>query len=250
MDQRTLAFINMYAVLGSLEQLCELSPKASFLTGGKKVSIGFSVKGGPEATLAFENGKCSLHDGTAGCDIKLNFRTPDKFNGMIDGTVTPIPSKGFTKIKFLTGEFTKLTNLLSDYLRPKPEDMEDEEFFRISTFLMFHVIVSAVAQVGNEDRIGRLCAEYIVDGNIRLCIKDGPVSYLSAKNRKLKAIHSDTADVMSSMEFVGLRNTRQLFDGTASSFAMVCDGNLIIKGMISQLDNMNRILDRVGLYLA
>ncbi len=250
MDQRTLAFINMYAVLGSLVQLCELLPEAGSLTAGSKIAIGFSVKGGPEATLAFENGKCSICDGAAKCDIKLNFRTPEKFNGMIDGTVTPIPSKGFTKIRFLTGEFTKLTNLLSAYLRPKPEDLENEEFFRISTFLMFHVIVSAVAQVGNEDKVGILCAQYIVDGNICISIKDGPVAYLASKNHRLTATHSDTADVMSSMEFVGLRNTRQLFDGTASSFAMVCDGNLKIKGMISQLDNMNRIMDRVALYLA
>ena len=30
-DQKTLAYINLYAVLGTLENLCELAPEASSL---------------------------------------------------------------------------------------------------------------------------------------------------------------------------------------------------------------------------
>jgi hypothetical protein len=52
------------------------------------------------------------------------------------------------------------------------------------------------------------------------------------------------------MEFEGVRNARGLFDGVASSFTLICDAKLRMGGMISQLDNVNRILDRVGLYLA
>lgn len=37
-------------------------------------------------------------EGVDRCDIKLAFSAPEKFNGMIDGTVTPIPRKGFTRI--------------------------------------------------------------------------------------------------------------------------------------------------------
>ena len=35
-DSRTLAYINLYAVLGSLENLCELAPEASSLLTNKK----------------------------------------------------------------------------------------------------------------------------------------------------------------------------------------------------------------------
>jgi hypothetical protein len=52
------------------------------------------------------------------------------------------------------------------------------------------------------------------------------------------------------MQFEGIRNARGLFDGAASSFTLICDGKLRMQGMISQLDNVNRILDRVALYLA
>ena len=56
-DQKTLAYINMYAILGALENLCELAPEApSLLTNKKPIKIGFEVKGGPSATLTFKNG--------------------------------------------------------------------------------------------------------------------------------------------------------------------------------------------------
>lgn len=68
---------------------------------------------------------------------------------MIDGTVTPIPRKGFTRIGFLTGTFIKLTDILTRYLRPSAEDLVDEHFFEVSTTLMLYVIAGAVAQIGN-----------------------------------------------------------------------------------------------------
>ena len=41
-----------------------------------------------------------------------------------------------------------------------------------------------------------------------------------------------------------------LFDGKVNAIAQIGEGNIIMKGMINMLDNMNRILDRVALYLA
>ena len=60
-DAKTLAYINMYAVLGTLENLCELSEHARELVMTKKpISIGFEVKYGPSATLTFKNGRCRM----------------------------------------------------------------------------------------------------------------------------------------------------------------------------------------------
>jgi uncharacterized membrane protein YjjP (DUF1212 family) len=55
-DARTLAYINLFAVLGAIPYLCELDPEAAKLIEGQQVSIGFAVKGGPEATLFFGGG--------------------------------------------------------------------------------------------------------------------------------------------------------------------------------------------------
>lgn len=253
-DQRTLAFINLFAILGALPTLCELSDEARATVAGKRVSIGIAVKDGPCGTLHFDDGKVIVTEGCDKCDIKLPFSSPEKFNGMIDGTVTPIPSKGLTKIGFLLKSFIPLTDILSRYLRPSEDDLKDETFYRTSTLLMFHVITGAVAQIGNEDKVGRASASYIVNGNVRMAITEGErvltAAHIVAKDHRLTTIHTDTDAPMSQMEFDGVHNARGLFDGAASSFTLICDAKLRLGGMISQLDNVNRILDRVGLYLA
>ena len=52
------------------------------------------------------------------------------------------------------------------------------------------------------------------------------------------------------MEFGGMKLARDLFDGKVNAVAQIGEGNITMKGMINMLDNMNRILDRVALYLA
>lgn len=152
-DQKTLAYINLFGILGALGKLAELDADArALLTGIKPVSLGIAVSGGPYATLHFADGGCTQTEGVDRCDIKLAFSAPEKFNGMIDGTVTPIPRKGFTRIGFLTGTFIKLTDILTRYLRPSAEDLADEHFFEVSTTLMLYVIAGAVAQIGTMTR--------------------------------------------------------------------------------------------------
>lgn len=249
-DSKTMAYINLFAVLGALPYLCELSAEAGQLIAGQTVSVGFFVKGGPAATLFFRNGRCRMVPGVERCQVKLPFASCEKFNGLIDGTVTPIPSKGFSKIGFLTGPFVKLTDLLTRYLRPSAEDLEDEEFFRISTILMFHVIAEAIAQIGNYDKVGQFSASNIVDGNVKLSIADGPAAAICCRDHRLLAAHQAPEIFRSYMEFQDMHLARQLFDGQVNAIAAVGLGQVRIGGMISQVDNVNRILDRVAVYLA
>ena len=51
------------------------------------------------------------------------------------------------------------------------------------------------------------------------------------------------------MRFSDLRLARKLFDGEVNAVACVGEGKIRIGGIISQVDNVNRILDRVALYL-
>ncbi len=253
MDERTLAFINLHAVLGGLAKLCELDPECKALIEGKTISIGISVKDGPEGTIRFENGVCTVTPGVDKCDIKLPFGSCKKFNGLIDGTVTPIPSKGFTKIGFLLKEFTKLTDKLTAYLRPAEGALDDPEFFRISTTIMFHLILEAIAQIGNVDKVGRASASYIVDGDVRLAIEGGPEGYIHARNHVLTAVHAADGSLgrpMSYMVFTSMENARDLFDGKVNGVVCVGQGKVRMGGMISMVDNVNRILDRVSMYLA
>lgn len=251
-DARTLSYINLYAVLGTLENLCELDEGArALLTNKKPIAIGFSVKGGPSATLTFfTNGRCRMEDGIKECDILLPFSSCEKFNGMIDGTVTPIPSKGFQHIKFLLKSFVPLTDRLSKYLRATPEDLENEEFFNMSTTLMLYTIAVAIAQIGNQDEIGKFSAHNIPDGDISIGIKDGPGAVIRVEDHHLLALKKPAATYRAVMEFKDMKLARDLFDGNVNALACIGSGDIRMGGMISMVDNVNRILDRVALYLA
>lgn len=250
-DAKTLAYINLYAVLGSLENLCALDEDArALLTNKKPITVGIEVKNGPAATITFKNGRCRMEDGIGPCDIKLPFSSCEKFNGMIDGTVTPIPSKGFKHIGFLLKEFVPLTDLLSKYMRPDLEDLKDERFFEISTSLMFYTIAVAISQIGNNDEIGKFSADHMVNGEILMSIKDGPKATIRVSNHRLITVKQGTDTPRALMEFDNIRLARDLFDGKVNSVACVGEGKIKMGGMISMVDNMNRILDLVGLYLA
>lgn len=249
-DQRTMAYINLYGVLGALEELCAIDGEAHSLVTDKKISVGIKVAGGPCATLWFDHGACRLEDGADHCDIRLPFSSPEKFNGLIDGTVTPIPSKGLTKVKFLLNEFTKLTDILTRYLRASEEDLKDPVFFAKSTTLMFYTIAVALGQIGNYDKIGRASAGYIPDGVICLRIKDGPAAAIGVRDHILRTVKRAPEKPTAVMEFGSMEIARELFDGKRNSLACIGVGEIRVGGMMAMLDNMNRILDRVGLYLA
>lgn len=241
----------MFGVLGVLPELCRLDKRASELVTPKKpISIYMTVKNGPAATFTFFDGKCTVEKGEHKCDIKLPFSSPEKFNGMIDGTVTPVPTKGFTKIGFLLKSFIKLTDILSSYLRASEDDLKDERFFNISTELMLYVIGNAVAEIANNDKVGMFSASNIEDGTAILSIKDGPCVSITAKGNRLEAKVGRNADPRAVMEFASIKLARELFDGKVNSMDCIGKQKITMCGMISMLDNINRILDRVALYLA
>ena len=250
-DTTVLARCNLFAVLGAIPHLLKLDPEAAALVAGKRIKVGFSVKNGPKATLIFKDGQAEMVKGTDGCSIKLWFPSAEKFNAMIDGKASPIPVSGFHHIGFLLGAFTKLTDLLSAYLRPEPEKLSDPVFFARSTTLMLYVIGRAIVQVGNHDKVGTFSASHITDGKIKLGIGDELAVAIHCKDHHLMFNQAPNDEGVSSrMIFDSLQTARDLFDGRINAIAAVGMGQVRISGMISQVDNINRILDRVAIYLA
>ncbi len=250
MDTKTLAHINMYGILGTLENLCDIVPEASALLEGKKpISIGLEVKDGPSATLYFKNGKCRMEQGCSACDVKLPFSSCEKFNGLIDGTTTPIPSKGFQHIGFLLKTFTALTDVLTKYLQPNEDDLNDTEFFEKSTTLMLYVIGVAIAQIGNNDQVGKFSAKAIEDGSVLMGIKDGPAIEVVCKEHRLITIKRTPTKYRAAMIFDSIETARGLFDGKLNALGCIGTGKIEMHGLVSMLDNINRILDRVALYI-
>jgi len=250
-DAKTMAYINMYAILGSLQELCEFSPDAAALIKDQPpVTIVMEIKGGPALTISFKDGKCTTSPGVSPCNVKMNFSSFEKFNGLIDGTTKPFPSKGFTKLNFLLKVFTPLTELLPNYLRATPEDLADETFFTASTTMMLYVITEALAQIGNHDKIGRFTAGNMKDGCICLSVFDGPAAALNVRANTLTAAKKRPDRYGSIMEFRDMKLARGLFDGEVSSMAAIGKGDISMRGGIANIDNLTRLLDRVVLYLA
>ena len=250
-DTTILARCNLFAVLGAIPKLLQLDPDAAALVGDKRIKIGFAVKNGPRATLMIRDGEAEMVTGTEGCSIKLWFPSAEKFNALIDGTANPIPVSGFQHIGFLLGPFTQLTDRLAAYLRPTPESLADPLFFERSTTLMLYVIGRAIVQIGNHDKIGRFSASHITDGKILLGVGEDLAVAIHCKDHHLM-FNQDPNDVgvTSGMVFRDLQTARDLFDGRINAIAAVGMGQVRVSGMVSQVDNINRILDRVAIYLA
>lgn len=248
-DQTTLAYINMYAVLGTLENLCDVDAAAKELLAGEApVSIGFAVKNGPHAVLRFDGGKCTLSDDMK-CNILLPFPSCEKFNLMVDGKYTPIPLKGYTRLNFLLKKFMPLTDRLAKIMRPTPEDLTDPAVKHENTLLMAYLIAAAVSQIANHDFIGRFSARNTEDGNVSFKISGGPAATISVRDHIFKTSKTECKSPDAVIEFDSMDTAFNVFNDLENSMACVCEGKITMLGMIGTADNVNRILDRVSYYL-
>lgn len=248
-DQTTLAYVNMFAVLKDIETLCEIDGEAKKLAApASPVSVGIHVGGGPKATLRFENGKCVMTEGLSG-SIKLKLASPEAFNLMVDGKKTPTVYGGFFQLGFLMKNFTPLTELLASYLRAEQEKLKDRSFFEKSTAMLFYLVANALSAIGNHDALGKLSASKIPDGSIAMEIQDGPCAEIVVKDGCMQTFNRKAEAPRAYMIFADYDTARGLFDGSLESMAALAAGRIVMKGYIPMIDNLNRVLSRVAVYL-
>lgn len=251
-DTKAMAYVNMYGVLGTLENLCQLDGEAQAILAGlkKPVSLCFSVKNGPCCTFHFSREGCRMTEGDAGCSCKMSFSSVEAFNDLIDKSKPGMPTKNPIQVlAFLLGPFTKLTDRLNAILRPSKEDMEDRAFFEKSTTLTLYTIAGAISALANNDSISMISADYTVDGDISLGIKDTAYITINVQDKHFTTIKKKCEKPRAVMEFADLDLAAGLFAGEVSTINEMCKGTIRLSGMISMLDNVNRILDRVSVYL-
>lgn len=251
-ETKAMAYVNMYGVLGTLENLCVMDDTAKTILQElkKPVSLCFSVKDGPCCTFHFTKDGCRMTEGDAGCSCKMSFASCAAFNKLIDSSTPGIPAKNPVQVlTFLLGPFTKLTDRLNEVLRPSEEAMQDRAFFEKSTTLTLYTIAGAISALANNDSISRISAEYTVDGEISLGIKDVAYVTVVVKDHKFRTVKSRAQNPRAIMEFADLDLAAGLFAGKVSTINEMCRGTIYLRGMINMLDNVNRILDRVSVYL-
>lgn len=251
-DQKAMAYVNTYGVLRALENVCELVPEAKKICEKMKkpVALCLDVKDGPCVTYKFDKNGCKFVEGDAECTCKMSFKNCEALNNLVNNSTPGIPTKNPVEVlAFLLGPFTKLTNIMSKYLQPEEADLKDPEFFRLNTILTMYVIGGAVCALANHDEISKISASGMVDGKIQMGIKDACYVTIISKDQKLSLVKEKPENPRAVMEFSSIELANGLFNGTVSTIAELCAGNIKMAGMISMLDNVNRILDRVAVYL-
>ncbi|MEG0291942.1 MAG: hypothetical protein RR495_04950 [Anaerovoracaceae bacterium] len=248
-NPKSLAYINMFAILKNLENLCEIDPKAKEIaTRTTPISLSFNVTDGPAATFTFGDGKCVCTEGATG-QIKLKCKSVQMFNEVIDGKASPKPYGGFTKIKFALNEFGVLTDTLSSYLQATDEALKDRKFFEDSTKMMFYLVAYAIAAIGNYDDIGKVTAGKLPNGSISMGIEGGPYAEIVVKDGKMETFARQAQNPRAYMIFKDYDLARGLFEGTVDAMSGIATGDIVMKGYIPMIDNLNKLLGRVEIYL-
>lgn len=250
-DNLTKAYINVFAILRNLEDLCEMDEESGLLIKDKNVAIQFIVKNGPRALVIFKEGKCTVRSGEGRCDIRLYFRSPEHLNKMFEGTANPIPLKGFTKLGFLKNEFTKLTEHLAFYLKPTDELLANPRYFKINTYLTIYTAIFALAQIGNYDKAGILNAARIPDGIVSISVLNGgPSVHIKAASGRLEAAKGPGQPARAYMNLSSMIVANSIFNGKLDAYTAIGAGDFEVKGFIPMLDNINKILFQIPAYVA
>ena len=226
-DVKTLAYVNFYAAIGTLEKYVEYDESAKAIAAQQDIVVRFNVKGGPDGVVVFKDGKVKVlpYDGERKVDINLYCSSCDQFNKVVAGTAMPIPTKGLFKTLAFMG---------------KPESP-------------FNVLTGKMAEIMRK---ARYAMKRILDGEISLGIKDECYATLvksggnDDKEARLTCIRRKADNGRAFMTFGDLETAKGLIDGVLDSMACISSGKLDTRGHMLMLDNLNKILNIVPKYLA
>lgn len=249
-DQTTLARVNLNALLRTLEELPLRDPESRKIAEGKRETIQFSVGGVGAARVAIGGGEIKFLPGPGRCSIKLWFPKPENLNAMFAGTGNPIPLKGITKLAYLKGPFSTLTDRLGHYMRTSPELLKDKAYRDANAALSLRAAVYALGEIGNSDREGKLNAARMPDGEILLAATGGPALTVASKAGKLECRNGAPAKARARMVFADLDSAGAMLRGELDSYAAIGAQKLVLGGFVPLLDNLNKLLGLVPRYLS
>ena len=248
---RIKANLNLHAVLQNLEDLVAHDPQAARLTKDWRISIQFSVRKGPQAFVAFENGRCRVGPGNhPSPSVRLFFTSPEHLNKMMDGKANPIPLRGFTRLGFLSKEFPKATDRLEYFLKPTPELLADSDYLALNTRMTLNTAAFCVPYLARLDPLARDISHHIQDGTVLIkVLPDGPAVSIRFAGGRIEAQKAEAQTPMAVLSLKDIGVANDFFNGKLDLFTAVAMGDVIIKGQTPMLDALGLILDRIPVYL-
>ena len=233
-----------------MQYLCALDEESKKFIQPLDISIQFSVKGGPDARLIFHGGKCVLKKGKGDAVIKLSFSSPEHFNLMMDGKKNPMILKGFTKLAFLTKDFTFLTKRLEYYLKPTEEALKQPEYKRINTILTFYTAFNSMAEIGMHDPIGQKILQNDRKGLFIAEIEEtGDKVMLKMSKGQMEVVEKEENLPVMHLGFSTIGKAFDLLNGQSDFLTAIGFWDVKISGYMPLMQSVELLVPRVAMYL-
>ena len=87
-------------------------------------------------------------------------------------------------------------------------------------------------------------------GEVSLGIRDVAQVTISVRGHHFTTLKAPAEHPRAVMEFATIDLAYGLFTGQVSTINEMCKGTIHLRGMLSMVDNINRILNRVSAYLS
>lgn len=256
-DQAVKARVHLYGLFKVLELLPEYDGAAAALIADRKVTVEFRVGGVGQARLHMDHGKVRLERPAGGAekftcggaDVVLWFPSATHLNGMIAGTKQPIPVKGFTKLGFLSGPFTKFMGSLEKWLMPTDELLKDPGYFAANTRMTAYLAFHALSEIANFDSLAKGSAKAIPDGVIQLDVQGDMGLYLTCRGGHLETTVGRHESPRCVLWFEDLGALNDLLSNRVHTYDLVALGRMGMRGFVPMIDHLNPILGQIAGYL-
>jgi hypothetical protein len=251
-DDLIRANLNLYAVLQNLEELVAMDSEAAELVRDWDLTMQFTVRKGPAASLIFSGGKCVHRPGrSSGAAISLYFLSPSHCNRMFEGRAMPVILRGFTRLSLLTGGFTRLTKRLEHYLKPHADLLADPSYLAINTTMTLNTAAFAVRELALLDPECTVGAAQVGRGSVLIKVQPrGPAATIDFGGDAPSVSKDERARPTCALLIKNFRIANDFFAGRSDVYTAVALGDIAIRGMAPMLDSLGVILARIPRYLS
>jgi hypothetical protein len=248
-----LANLHLHAVLPRLEELVKLDEEAQSIAGQMKLKVRLKVRKGPSEVVEISDGEVrTSSDPEAKADLGLLFLSCDQLNNLfMDKLAIPVPYKGLTQLRQM-GRFSKLTEIMTRYLKPAEADLKDPGFKKKHVEMTLMTGLAGTAEVAKYDRKMERVVDRLPWGTAQFSVlPDGPYAFASVgKDKTISVGNGTVANPTANLDINGVDMAVGVLAGTVDTFAAVGREDLRATGLLSLLDELNALLDRVGHFLA
>ena len=251
MDDKSyiLANLHLHAVLPRLEELVKLDDEARSIAQQMKLRVRFKVRKGPSEVIEIVDGMVrSSSDPQARADLGLFFLSCEQLNNLfMDKRAIPLPYKGLTQLRQM-GRFSKLTGILTRYLKPSETDLKDPGFKKKHVEMLLMAGLAGAAEVARCDPMMEKVVDRLPWGTVQFSVlPDGPYAYASvAEDKTISVANGTVADPTTNLDINGVDMAAGVLAGTVDTFAAVGREDLRATGLLSLIDELNALLDRAG----